>query len=185
MFIGIWFAKKFSWLQHSCKAKNIHDSLSFEKSRMWRMINILSCYQGKLNTIGHSGGIVQNMIVGEILMDEVGLSHESLDAVLGESVTTIIWCGTYYPSFNKLRPDQSISLSTDIAMTNTKIHHWKHQCLKSPQQLHMVLANIQFIIVLFKVNFFKDFDGQQVFAFVKLVNKVLKSCAHALTVKKN
>ena len=47
---------------------------------------------GKMNTIGHCIGVVNNMIVDATLMDGVELSQESLDAVLGETVTEILWC---------------------------------------------------------------------------------------------
>ncbi len=47
---------------------------------------------GKVNTIGHCIGVVNNMIVDATLMDGVELSQESLDAVLGETATEILWC---------------------------------------------------------------------------------------------
>ncbi len=52
----------------------------------------LVAIRGKMNSIGHCIGVVQNMIVDATLMDGVALSHDSLDAVLGETVTEIIWC---------------------------------------------------------------------------------------------
>ncbi len=78
----------------------------------------LVAIRGKLNTIGHCIGVVNNMIVDATLMDGVELSRESLDAVLGETVTEILWCQTYYPSSDKLRPDLSILTSTNVAHDN-------------------------------------------------------------------
>ncbi len=45
-----------------------------------------------MNSIDHCIGIVQNMIVDATLMDDQELNHNSLDVVLGETVTEIIWC---------------------------------------------------------------------------------------------
>ncbi len=56
----------------------------------------------KMNTIGHCIGIVQNMIVDATLMDDIALSCDSLDVVLGETVTDITWCQSYYPSSDKV-----------------------------------------------------------------------------------
>ncbi len=57
----------------------------------------LVAIRGRFNIIGHCIGIVQNMIVDATLRDGIELSRDSLDAVLGEPVTEIIWCRTYYP----------------------------------------------------------------------------------------
>ncbi len=67
---------------------------------------------GKINTIGHCIWIVQNMIVDSTFMEGVELSCESLDVVLGETVTEIIWCQTYYPLFDKMKPGLSTQTST-------------------------------------------------------------------------
>ncbi len=58
---------------------------------------------------------MQNIIVDETLMDGKELSRHSLDAVLGEPVTEIIWCQTYYLSSNKMLPSLPIQSFTDIA----------------------------------------------------------------------
>ncbi len=65
-----------------------------------------------MNSIGHFIGIMQNMIVDATLMDGNEVSCNSLDAVLGENVTEIIGCQTYYPSSDKVRPSLSIQKST-------------------------------------------------------------------------
>ncbi len=48
--------------------------------------------RGKMNSTGHCIGVVQNMIVDAMLMDGIELSHDGIDAVLGETVIEIIWC---------------------------------------------------------------------------------------------
>ncbi len=60
--------------------------------------------RGKMNSTGHCIWIVQNIIVSATLMDVIELSHNSLDAVLGETVTEI-----------KVRPSLSIQTSPDNA----------------------------------------------------------------------
>ncbi len=67
-----------------------------------------------MNSIGHCIGIVQNMMIDETLMNGVELSRNSLDAVLGETVTEIIWYQTYFPTSDKVRPNLSIQTSTDF-----------------------------------------------------------------------
>ncbi len=75
----------------------------------------LVAIRGRFNTIGHCIGVVQNMIVDAILMDNIELSHDSLDAVLGEPVTEILGCWTCYPSSDKMLSSLFIESSTDIA----------------------------------------------------------------------
>ncbi len=55
------------------------------------------------------------MIVDATLMDGIELSHDSLDAVLGEPITEIIWCWNYCQSSSKVLPSLFIQSSTDIA----------------------------------------------------------------------
>ncbi len=62
----------------------------------------LVAVKGKINPTGHCIGIVQNMIVDATLMDDIALSCDSLDVVLGETVTDITWCQSYYPSSDKV-----------------------------------------------------------------------------------
>ncbi len=85
---------------------------------MQKMDHLL-CREKSAIPSGYQGQIQyhwsQNMIVDATLMDGIELSHHSLDAVLGEPVTKIIWCWTYYPSPDKMLPSLFILSSTDIA----------------------------------------------------------------------
>ena len=74
----------------------------------------LVAIKGKMNSIGHCIGIVQNMIIDATLLNGIELSHDTLDAVLGETVTEIIWCRTFYPTSDKVRSSLSIRTSVTI-----------------------------------------------------------------------
>ena len=102
----------------------------------------LVAIRGEMISTGHCIGIVQNMIVDATLMDGIELSCDSLDVVLGETVTEIIWCVSYYSSSDKVRPVLSIQTSTDNAqegysnssvkplhhMSEYPISHYQIQC---------------------------------------------------------
>ncbi len=70
----------------------------------------LVAIKGKTNSIGHCVGVVNNTIVDSTFKDGLELSHEILDAVLGETVTEILWCKTFYPPKDKLKSDTFIQL---------------------------------------------------------------------------
>ncbi len=63
----------------------------------------LVAIRGKLNTIGHFVGIVQNMIGDAILMDGVMSKCENLDELLGETVTKLLW-----HAYDNIKPYLSI-----------------------------------------------------------------------------
>ena len=117
--------------KHGCgifvRQRYIHENSTDAKS--WIIDHVQSgqpflvAIKGRFNPIGHCIGIVENMIVDATLSDGVELSDESLDAVLGETVTEIVWCLTYYPSSAKMRPDLSVETSTDLAHENTEMQH--------------------------------------------------------------
>ncbi len=123
----------------------------------------LVAIRGKMNSIGHCIGIVQNMIVDATLMDGVELSHNSLDAVLGETVTEIIWCQSYYPTSDKVRPILSIQTSTLIA------HEGYNNSTMKP--FHNIRKHaIPYCPIQCKIRF-ENCGGQQVLgSFVKLVS---------------
>ncbi len=50
-----------------------------------------------------------------MIADAIELSRNSLDAVLEEPITEIVWCQTYYPSSENMKPSLFIQSSTDIA----------------------------------------------------------------------
>ncbi len=81
----------------------------------WEESAIPSSYYFWFNTICHCISIVQNMIVDATLMDDIELSHDNLDAVLGEPKTELIGCWTYYLSSNKTMLSLFIQSSADIA----------------------------------------------------------------------
>ncbi len=81
----------------------------------WEESAIPSIYYFWFNTICHCISIVQNMIVDATLMDDIELSHDNLDAVLGEPKTELIGCWTYYLSSNKTMLSLFIQSSADIA----------------------------------------------------------------------
>ncbi len=74
----------------------------------------LVAIKGKTNTIGHWVGVVNNRIVDSTFKDGLELSHETLDAVLGETVTEILWCKTFYPPKDKLKSDTFIQTFKDL-----------------------------------------------------------------------
>ncbi len=120
----------------------------------------------KMNSIGQCIGTVQNMIVNATLMDGIELSHNGLDAVLGETVTEIIWCQSYYPTSDKVKPNLSIQISTDIEHKgyNNSTMKLLHNIKKHPLSCHPIQCKIRF----------ENCGGQQVLgSFVKLVSEIL------------
>ncbi len=101
------------------KKTNFLDDSSHTKS--WIMDHaysekpFLAAVRGKMNSTGPYIGILQNMIVGATLMDGIEIRRNSLDAVLGETATEIMWRRTYHPSSVKVRPSLFIQTSTNNA----------------------------------------------------------------------
>ncbi len=60
------------------------------------------------------------MIVDATLIDDVELSHDSLDAVLGEAVTDMIMCRMYYQFHDVVKPGLSIQTSMKLNMSSRK-----------------------------------------------------------------
>ncbi len=163
------------------KEKNLIDNSTDAKN--WiidyagRNQPFLVAIRGRFNTIGHCIGIVQNMIVDATLMDGIELSRDSLDAVLGEPVTEIIWCRTYYPSSDKVLPSLFIQSSTDIA--HDKYVDSPVKTLSSQKELPSCQIPIQCKIL------FEDCKGQQVLGTcIKLVSEVLSPEAYAVLADK-
>ncbi len=134
------------------KEEHFHDDSS--DAKRWIMDHayteqpFLVAIRGKMNSIGHCIGIVQNMIIDATLMNGVELSCDSLDAVLGETVTEIIWCRSYYPTSDKVRPSLSIQTSTDFAqarynnVTRTPLHNVsEHPIPYRPIQCKILFEN--------------------------------------------
>ncbi len=113
------------------------------------------------------------MIFDATLVDGIELSHDNLDVVLGEPITEIIWCHTYYPSSDKMLPSFFIKLSTDIA-------HDKY--VDSPMKTlsgHWELTSCHFPIQ-YKI-LFENCDGQQVLgSCINLVSDALSPKADEL-----
>ncbi len=132
----------------------------------------LVAIRGKMNSIGHCIGIVQNMIIDATLMNGVELSPDSLDAVLGETVTEIIWCRTYFPTSDKVRPNLSIQTSTDFLQE--RYNNSTRKPLHNVSEHLIPYHPIQCMIL------FENCAGQQVLgSFVKLVSETLLLDAYA------
>ena len=158
------------------KEKYLHDDSS--DAKRWIMDHayteqpFLVAIRGKMNSIGHCIGIVQNMIIDATLMNGVELSCDSLDAVLGETVTEIIWCRSYYPTSDKVRPNLSIQTSTDFAQAcyNNETRKHLHDVSEHPIPYHPIHCKM----------LFENCAGKQVLgSFVKLVSETLLPDAYA------
>ena len=137
----------------------------------------LVAIKGKINSIGHCVGVVNNIIVDSTFKDGLELSRETLDAVLGETVTEILWCKTFYPPKDKLKSNTSIQTfedlmhersydSTQYVLENTSYYPDEHR----PLQCNIPFANCA---------------GQQLLGtFTKLISEVLTSDAYAQLVSK-
>ncbi len=133
----------------------------------------LVAIRGRFNTIGHCIGIVRNVIVDATFMDGIELSRHSLDAVLGEPVTEIIWCQTYYPASDKVLPSLFIQSSTDIA-------HYKYVDLPVKTLSSQRVLPSRQIPIQCKIQF-EDCKGQQVLgSCIKLVSESFSPEAYAL-----
>ncbi len=111
-----------SWCCILKREKNVIDNSSDAKNWIIKYAGtnqpFLVAIRGRFNTIGHCIGIVQHMIVDATLRDGIELSHDCLDAVLGEPVTEIIRCWTYYPSSDKMLPSLFIHHLLNLHMTS-------------------------------------------------------------------
>ncbi len=166
-----------SWCGILKKEKNIIDNSSDAKNWIIKYAGtnqpFLVAIRGRFNTIGHCIGIVQNVIVDATLRDGIELSRDSLDAVLGEPVTEIIWCWTYYPSSDKVLPSLFIQSSTDIA--HDKYVDSPVKTLSSHRELPSRQLPIQCKIL------FKNCKGQKVLgSCTKLVSEALSPEAYAV-----
>ena len=116
---------------------------------------------------------MKNVIVDATLRDGIELSCDSLDAVLGEPVTEIIWCWTYYPSSDKVLPSLFIQSSTDIAHDKYVDSPVKtlSNCKEPPSRQFPIQCKI----------LFEDCKGQQVLgSCIKLVSEALSPEAYAV-----
>ncbi len=75
---------------------------------LYKKHQFLVAIKGKKNSIGHCVGVMNSTILDATFKDGLELSHESIDAVLGEPVTEKLWCKTFYPPNIKLKTDTSI-----------------------------------------------------------------------------
>ncbi len=128
--------------------------------------------KGKKNSIGRCVGVVNNTIVDATFKDGLELSHESIDAVLGEPVTEILWCKIFYPPSDKIKPNTSIQSfedlmqeqSYDLSKCAVKNTHYY------PTEHHSIPCKI----------LFKNCAGQQLLGtFTKLVSRVLSTDIYA------
>ncbi len=93
--------------------------------------------------------------------------------MIGETVTEIIWCQSYYPASDKVRPSLSIQTYTDTAheMYNNLTMKPLYNISKHPIPYHPIQGKI----------LFENCAGQQVLgSFVKLVSETLLPDAYAV-----
>ena len=95
----------------------------------------LVAIMGKTNSIGHCVGVVNNTIVDATFKDGLELSLETLDAVLGETVTEILWCKTFYPPKDKLKSDTFIQTFEDLTHKQRMKQRFIKICCKKYQLL--------------------------------------------------